>query len=108
VIACPEAAESAESLPAEDAEGARAEPAESSASEAVRESPGVGGLKKRGSSSSSLASVSGLSLVPSDELSTVGVHSQFLSSSANTVVSSPLIEISLSQDSQLDVIFVFV
>ena len=42
VIACPEAAESAESLPAEDAEGARAEPAESSASEAVREWVGSG------------------------------------------------------------------
>ena len=61
MIACPEAAEPAEGLPAEDAEGVRAERAESSASEAVRESPGAGGLKKRGSTSSSLASVSGLS-----------------------------------------------
>jgi len=36
-----------------------------------------------GSSSSSLASVSGLSLVPSDELSIVGVCPQFLSPSTN-------------------------
>jgi len=49
-------------------------------------------------SCSPLASVSGLSLVPSDELSIVGVRSQFLSPSTNMVVSSPLIEISLSQE----------
>lgn len=83
---------------AEDAgsEGTRTEDAES-------ESPAVSGLgsvlNKERSSSSSLESVSGLSLVPSAELSTaLGVSSQFLSPSANTVVSSPLIEISSSED----------
>ena len=59
---------------------------------------GSGLNKERDSSASESSSlVSELSLVPSDKLSAlaVGVYFQFLSSSANMVVSSPLIEISL-------------
>ena len=67
---------------------------------AVNESLTVSGCNNLvvGSSSLSLASVSGLSLVPLDELSIVGVRTPFLSPSINMVVSSPLIEISWSQE----------